>query len=84
MKSLEEKHKNSLTVIKKLFENFKNGNAEKFYGNDYAQVPLKSTILFKGLSCNIAATLVETPAHNLYPSSCLIKLDTVTFQTVLQ
>lgn len=31
------------TVIKNLLEDyFKNGNAEKFYGNYYAQVPLKS------------------------------------------
>ena len=36
------------TVIKKLFEDyFKTGNAEKFYGNYYAQVPLKSTIFFQ-------------------------------------
>jgi len=41
------------TVIKKLFEDyFKNGNAEKFYGNYYAQVLLKSSIFFeRTVSC---------------------------------
>ena len=36
------------TVIKKLFEDyFKTGNADKFYGNYYTQVILKSTIFSK-------------------------------------
>lgn len=58
------------TVIKKLFEDyFKTGNAEKFYGNYYAQVPLKSTIFFKGLSRN-AATLLATKVADFILSFC--------------
>lgn len=40
--------KQEFTVIKKLFEDyFKNENAEKFYGNYYAQVPVKFSIFFQ-------------------------------------
>ena len=57
-------------VIRKLFEDyFKNGNAEKFYGNYYAQVPLKSSIFFKGLSRN-AATLLATKVADFILSYC--------------
>ena len=57
-------------MIKKLFEDyFKTGNAEKFYGNYYAQVPLKSTIFFKGLSRN-AATLLATKVADFIQSFC--------------
>ena len=58
------------TVIKKLFEDyFKNGNAEKFYGKYYAQVPLKSAMFFKGLSHN-AATLLATKVADFILSYC--------------
>ena len=58
------------TVIKELFEDyFKNGNAEKFYDNCYAQVPLKSSIFFKGLSRN-AATLLATKVADFILSYC--------------
>lgn len=45
-------------VMKALIEGYsKNGNIEKFYRNYYAQVPLKSTTFFSGLS-HSAATLL--------------------------
>jgi len=57
-------------VLKKLFEDYlKNGNAEKFYGNYYAQVPLKSSIFFKGLSRN-ATTLLVTKVADFILSYC--------------
>ena len=57
-------------VIKKLFEEYlKNGNAEKFYGNYYAQVPLKSSIFFKGLPRN-AVTLLATKVADSILSYC--------------
>jgi hypothetical protein len=47
----------------------KNGNTEKFYGNYYAQVPLKSTSFFPGLSHN-AATLLATKVADSMLSYC--------------
>ena len=58
------------SVMKALFEGYsKNGNAEKFYGNYYAQVPLKSPMFFKGLSRN-AATLITTKVADFILSYC--------------
>ena len=43
------------SAFKILFDGYlKNGDKEKFYGKHYAQVPLKSTSFFKGLSRNAA------------------------------
>lgn len=58
------------SVMKALFEGYsKNGNAEKFYGSYYAQVPLKSPMFFKGLSHN-AATLLATKVADFILSYC--------------
>ena len=58
------------SVMKALFEGYsKNGNAEKFYGNYYAQVPLKSSTFLKGLSRN-AATLLATKVADFILSYC--------------
>ncbi|XP_022810164.1 uncharacterized protein LOC111347172, partial [Stylophora pistillata] len=58
------------SVMKALFEGYsKNGNAEKFYGNYYAQVPLKSPMFFKGLSRN-AATLLASKVADFILSYC--------------
>ena len=44
--------------MKAVFEGFiKNGNTEKFYGPPHAQVPLKPTTFFTGLSHNVATLL---------------------------
>ena len=57
-------------VMKSLYENYlKNGNTEKFYGNYYAQVPLKSTSFFPGLTRN-AATLLATKVADSMLSYC--------------
>ncbi|XP_015775483.1 PREDICTED: uncharacterized protein LOC107353659 [Acropora digitifera] len=56
--------------MKALFEGYaKNGNTEKFYGAYYAQVPLKSTTFFPGLSHN-AATLLATKLADGMLSYC--------------
>jgi len=58
------------SVMKTLYEGYlKNGNTEKFYGNYYAQVPLKSTSFFPGLSRN-AATLLATKVADSMLSYC--------------
>ena len=44
--------------MKAVFEGFtKNGNTEKFYGANHAQVPLKPTTFFTGLSHTVAPLL---------------------------
>lgn len=68
-KELEEGTKEFL-VMKALIEGYsKNGNVEKFYRNYYAQVPLKSTTFFSGLS-HIAATLLATKLADGMLSYC--------------
>ena len=65
------------SVMKALFEGYsKNGNAEKFYGNYYAQVPMKSPMFFKGLSRN-AATLLATKVAD-FTARALSLLPTIT------
>lgn len=65
-----EEGTHEFSVMKALFEGYsKNGNAEKFYGNYYAQVPLKSPMFFKGLSRN-AATLLATKVADFILSYC--------------
>ena len=49
--------------MKAVFEGFvKNGNIEKFYGAPHAQVPLKPTTFFTGLSHNVATLLAAKMA----------------------
>lgn len=68
-KELEERS-TEFSVMKALFEGYaKNGNTEKFYGAYYAQVPLKSTTFFPGLSHN-AATLLATKLADGMLSYC--------------
>lgn len=58
------------SVLKILFDGYlKNGNTEKFYGKYYAEVPLKSTSFFEGLSRN-AATLLATKVADSMLAHC--------------
>ena len=53
-----DKGTTEFSVLKAVFEGFvKNGNTEKFYGATHAQVPLKPTTFFTGLSHNVATLL---------------------------
>ena len=52
--------------MKALFEGFaKNGNTERFCGTNHAQVPLKLTTFFTGLSHNVAALLAAKLADGI-------------------
>ena len=58
------------SVLKILYERYlKNGDTEKFYAKYYAEVPLKSTSFFQGLSLN-AATLVATKVADSMLAHC--------------
>ena len=58
------------SVFKILYDGYlKNGDTEKFYGKYYAQVPLKSTRFFRGLSRN-AATLLATKVADTMIAHC--------------
>ena len=53
-------------AFKILFDGYlKNGDREKFYGKYYAQVPLKSTSFFRGLSRNTATLLAIKVADSM-------------------
>ena len=57
-------------MFKILFDGYlTNGKNEKFYGKYYAEVPLKSTIFFEGLSRN-AATLLVTKVGDSMLAHC--------------
>lgn len=54
------------SAFKILFEGYlKNGDREKFYGKYYAQVPLKSTSFFRGLSRHAATLLAIKVADSM-------------------
>jgi len=54
------------SVFKELYGGYlKNGDTEKFYEKYYAQVPLKSTSFFRGLSQNAATSLAIKVAHSM-------------------
>ena len=54
------------SAFKILFDGYlKNGDREKFYGKYYAQVPLKSTTFFRGLSRNAATLLAIKVADSM-------------------
>lgn len=54
------------SAFKILFEEYlKNGDREKFYGKYYAQVPLKSTSFFRGLSRHAATLLAIKVADSM-------------------
>lgn len=64
----EETHE--FSVMQTLFNRYlKNGNAEKFYGKFYAQVPLNAANFFQGLSRN-SATLLATKVANSMLTYC--------------
>ena len=64
----EETHE--FSVMQTLFDGYlKNGNAEKFYGKFYAQVPLNAANFFQGLSRN-SATLLATKVANSMLTYC--------------
>ena len=54
------------SAFKILFDGYvKNGDREKFYGKYYAQIPLKSTSFFRGLSRNAATLLAIKVADSM-------------------
>ena len=60
----EETHE--FSVMQTLFDGYlKNGNAEKFYGKFYAQVPLNAANFFQGLSRNSATLLASKVANSM-------------------
>ena len=64
------KETHEFSVMQTLFDGYlKNGNAEKFYGKFYAQVPLNAANFFQGLSRN-SATLLATKVANSMLTYC--------------
>ena len=54
------------SAFKILFDGYvKNGDREKFYGKYHAQIPLKSTSFFRGLSRNAATLLAIKVADSM-------------------
>jgi len=66
------------SVFKPLYDGYlKNGDTEKFYGKYYAQVPLKSASLFRGLSRNAATMLAIKVADRMLAHCKRMKLSPV-------